>query len=81
VADRRRALFDESKELGCVSISFIDSSLKTRWIYPQENEGSIGFDHGVGSQAARRDRAARAKNGPGGLHSHAESAGKKNRAS
>src|ERR1700690_539295 len=34
--------FDESKGFGCVSIAFIDSDLKTRWIYPaSEAAGAI----------------------------------------
>jgi PAS domain S-box-containing protein len=58
-------LFDESRDLGCVSISFVDSNLKTRWVYPiQENSTSLGFDHG--SDPRRRDAidASRAKNSP-----------------
>jgi len=55
-------LFDESKDLGCVSISFIDSSLKTRWAYP--SQGLEGFDHTLDS--GRRDalEAARSTNAP-----------------
>jgi len=58
-------LYDESKELGCVSISYIDSGLKTRWIYPSsESAGAIGFDNG--SDSRRRDaiESARAKDAP-----------------
>src|SRR5271165_1442468 len=58
-------LYDESKDLGCVNIQFIDPSLKTRWIYPtQGNEGLMGFDHVQDS--GRRDAifAARTKNVP-----------------
>ncbi len=38
-------LFDESKDLGCVAISLIDSSLQTRWAYPvHDNVGALGYD-------------------------------------
>ena len=58
-------LFEESKEVGCVSIQFIDPSLKTRWVYPTlGNEAAMGFDHVADS--GRRDAiyAARTKNAP-----------------
>jgi PAS domain S-box-containing protein len=58
-------LYDESKELGCVSISYIDSDLGTRWIFPaRENAGALGFDNG--SDPRRRDaiESARAKDAP-----------------
>jgi PAS domain S-box-containing protein len=58
-------LYDESRDFGCVSIAFIDSDLKTLWIYPaSEAAGSIGFDHGADPR--RRDviEIARAKDAP-----------------
>src|SRR5271165_850406 len=58
-------LYDESKDVGCVNIQFIDPSLKTRWIWPTVgNEGMMGFDHV--SVSERRDAiyAARTKNAP-----------------
>ncbi|HXQ80333.1 MAG TPA: PAS domain S-box protein, partial [Opitutaceae bacterium] len=58
-------LFDESKDLGCVSISLIDPSLKTSWIYPtQGNEGAKGFDHLSDSGRREAIEAARSKNAP-----------------
>jgi PAS domain S-box-containing protein len=75
------SLFDESKELGCVSISLIDTSdakRTTRWVYPvQENLGSIGFEHS--SELRRREaiEASRIKNIPE-IATFAEAGGKKN---
>jgi|CZKI01.1.fsa_nt_gi PAS domain S-box-containing protein len=58
-------LFDESKDLGCVSISYIDPSLKTLWVWPtQGNEGALGFDHVLDSGRREAIGAARAKNAP-----------------
>ena len=74
------SLFDDSKELGCESISLIDvadSKLTTRWVYPaQEGSVAVGFDHA--SEPRRREaiETARAKNGPE-LTSLPESVGKK----
>jgi hypothetical protein len=74
------SLFDDSKELGCESISLIDvvdSKLTTRWVYPaQEGSVAVGFDHA--SEPRRREaiETARAKNGPE-LTSLPESIGKK----
>jgi PAS domain S-box-containing protein len=55
-------LFDESKDLGCVRISYIDSSMKTRWSYPPPV--LEGFDHT--QESGRRDsiEAARSANAP-----------------
>ncbi len=75
------ALFDDSKGLGCVSISLIDavgSKRLTRWVYPtQDNVGLIGFDHS--SEPRRREaiEAARAKNAPE-LSTFTDTGGKKN---
>jgi PAS domain S-box-containing protein len=58
-------LFDESKDLGSVSISYIDSNLKTTRIYPaQGTEAALGYDGLLDS--ARRDaiEAARSTNTP-----------------
>ncbi len=58
-------LFDESKELGCTSISFIDAGLKTRWAYPvQENVGSLGYDHASDPLRKEAIEAAHDKNAP-----------------
>lgn len=36
-----------SKELGCESISYVNTQLRTIWVYPMEgNEAQISFDHG-----------------------------------
>jgi PAS domain S-box-containing protein len=72
-------LFGESKEFGCVSIAFVDPDLKTRWVYPpQDNAGGVGFDHG--SEPRRRDaiEAAREKNSPE-ICASAEIGGRKNK--
>jgi PAS domain S-box-containing protein len=75
------AQFDESKELGCVSISLIDVSgtkLTTRWAYPvQENIGLIGFDHGSDPRRREAIEAARSTNAPA-LTTLADADGKKN---
>jgi len=58
-------LFDESKDIGCVSVSFIDSSLKTGFVYPLlGNEAALGVDQGL--DPPRRDalEAARSNNAP-----------------
>jgi sensor domain CHASE-containing protein len=74
------SLFDDSKELGCESISLIDvvdSKFTTRWVYPaQEGSVAVGFDHA--SEPRRREaiETARAKNGPE-LTSLPESIGQK----
>jgi PAS domain S-box-containing protein len=37
---------EESRALGCISISYLDPAGRTRWIYPRSgNEGEIDFDH------------------------------------
>jgi PAS domain S-box-containing protein len=62
------AFFDESKELGCVSISLIDASdskLANRWVYPvQENLGAVGYDHATDPRKREAIEAARTKNAP-----------------
>ena len=74
------ALFDDSKEFGCESISLIDvvdSRFSTRWVYPTQGATSaIGFDHA--SEPRRREaiETAKAKNGPE-LTSLPEAIGKK----
>jgi PAS domain S-box-containing protein len=58
-------LFDESKDIGCVSVSFIDSSLKTGFVYPLlGNEAALGVDQSL--DPPRRDalEAARSNNAP-----------------
>ncbi len=46
-------------EAGCISVAFLDSSLRTKWIFPSSNnEGAIGYDHGSNEQ--RRDALATA---------------------
>ena len=40
------AQMKDTSSLGCISIAYVDASLRTRWIYPVEgNEGAIHFDH------------------------------------
>jgi PAS domain S-box-containing protein len=75
------ALFDDSRELGCLSIALIDAAggkRVTRWNYPvQENVGAIGFDHA--SEPRRREAldAARAANAPE-ISTFLEASGKRN---
>ena len=50
----------ESKDLGCVSIAFVDTAERTRWIYPDHgNEGALNFDHL--SDPRRRDAIEEAR--------------------
>jgi PAS domain S-box-containing protein len=64
------AVFDESKDNGCVSISLLDpragdSHPTTRWVYPiKENLGSVGFDHSSDPRRLDAIEAARSKNAP-----------------
>jgi PAS domain S-box-containing protein len=61
------SFFEESKELGCVSISLIDAGpkLANRWVYPgQENPGSAGPDRLADPRRREAIEAARAANGP-----------------
>jgi PAS domain S-box-containing protein len=62
------ALFDESKDLGCMAISLIDaggSRLPARWVYPvQENVGLVGFDHATEPRRLEGIEGAQSKNGP-----------------
>jgi PAS domain S-box-containing protein len=38
--------YESAKNAGCVSIAWLDPTLRTRWIYPRRgNEGSVAFDH------------------------------------
>jgi PAS domain S-box-containing protein len=62
------SFFDESKGLGCVSISLIDAAdakLTSRWVYPiQDNLGLVGYDHATDPRKREAIEAARAKNAP-----------------
>ena len=40
-----KAQLHESSRMGCVTIAILDPALRTRWIYPEGNEGAIGFEH------------------------------------
>ena len=59
--------FDESKELGCVSVTLIDADkrLTSKWVYPsQENLGAVGVS--LADDPRRREviEAARVANSP-----------------
>jgi PAS domain S-box-containing protein len=75
------ALYDDSKELGCLSISLIDAigtKRVTRWIFPvQDNLGTIGYDHSSDPRRREAIEAARAKNAPE-ISTFTETGGKKN---
>jgi hypothetical protein len=62
------SFFDESKELGCVSISLIDAAgqkLTSRWVYPdQGSAASAGFDHSMDPRRREAIEAARTANAP-----------------
>ncbi len=62
------SFFDESKELGCVSISLIDSAgtrLTNRWTYPdQESLSPAAFDRSMDARRREAIEAARAANSP-----------------
>ena len=60
------ALFDDTKEAGCTSISLVDvsdSKFVNLWVYPaRDNFGLVGFDHGSDPRRREAIEAARAKN-------------------
>jgi len=76
-------VFDESKEIGCVSIALVektaqDRHLRTVWVYPvQENLTSMGFDHTLDSKRSDAMDAADSTNAPA-LATLEEIGGKKN---
>ena len=54
-------LMKDTAPLGCVSVSYVDPTLRTRWACPQEgNFGAVNFDHGsVPARAAAIERMRR----------------------
>jgi PAS domain S-box-containing protein len=58
-------LYDESKDIGCYSVSLIDSSLKTSIVWPtQGNENLVGVDQGLDPSKRDALEAARSSNAP-----------------
>ncbi|HEY4990397.1 MAG TPA: ATP-binding protein, partial [Opitutaceae bacterium] len=73
------SFFDESKELGCVSIALIDSvdsRLFAHWAYP-ENFGPAGSENLSDPRTREAIESARAKNGPE-VTSSSDADGRKN---
>ncbi|HEY1792505.1 MAG TPA: response regulator [Opitutaceae bacterium] len=61
------SFFDESKDLGCISVALIDAGTKTpsRWVYPvQENLGAVGVDQSADPRRREAIEAASAANAP-----------------
>ena len=52
-------------EIGCLSISFVDLSLRTAWVYPRtSNEAAIRFEHAPVEERRTAIEQARATKGP-----------------
>ncbi len=54
-----RALWEDARAAGCVSIAVVSPALRTVWVYPAAgNEGLLDYDHGAGIDVTRMDAAA-----------------------
>ena len=57
---------DDLRQVGCVSLAWVNPDLRTRWVYPEKgNEGAINFDHR--SDEVRRQALAEATAGQGAV--------------